>query len=572
MTSDAGDRPPVVSRVPTPESAPVRTVSDLLVERLLQTGTRRLFGLPGGGTSLDLIESARVRGMEFVLARHECAAVMMAATAADFEGSVGLALTTKGPGLANAVNGIAHAALDRSALALVADGFSDKQRSYVTHQWFDQRAVLAPLVSAHSTLAPAASAPAEIDRLIGAALAPRRGPVHIELNGPDARELVAASSLAGGSSDRPPPVTNESGAPPSATVDRGRELLRQARRPVLVLGLEARRPAVAERVRRLAEALGCAVLVTYKGKGIVSDESGLYAGIFTGGAAEQATVASADLIVLIGADPVEFILQPWPYQLPVLELGLYRHPVHYLRADVELHGSLETSLDALIEAARPSDWTSGEISEHRERMRHDLAYRGSGQGIDPQQLVTGTLEVCAIHRNARGQLPRVSVDAGAHMFSATTFWPCHAAQDLLISNGLATMGYALPAAIAAALHERDRPAIAFTGDGGLMMCLAELATAVEQRLRCIVIVFNDGALSLIDIKQQSRQLPAAGVRWDRPDFAQVMQGLGGRGLRADSPTALRKAVEQALATDGPVLIDAAVDPSGYPAQLRALRG
>jgi len=105
-----------------------------------------------------------------------------------------------------------------------------------------------------------------------------------------------------------------------------------------------------------------------------------------------------------------------------------------------------------------------------------------------------------------------------------------------------------------------------------MMCLAELATAVEQRLRCIVIVFNDGALSLIDIKQQSRQLPAAGVRWDRPDFAQVMQGLGGCGLRADSPTALRKAVEQALATDGPVLIDAAVDPSGYPAQLRALRG
>jgi acetolactate synthase-1/2/3 large subunit len=134
------------------------------------------------------------------------------------------------------------------------------------------------------------------------------------------------------------------------------------------------------------------------------------------------------------------------------------------------------------------------------------------------------------------------------------------------------MGYALPAAIAAALHERDRPAIAFTGDGGLMMCLGELATAVEERLRAIVIVFNDGALSLIDIKQQSRQLPVAGVRWDRPDFAQVMQGLGGLGLRAATPAELRKAVEQALAADGPALIDAAVDPSGYPAQLRALRG
>lgn len=571
MMPDAQDRSPV-SLAPCPESVPIRTVSDLLVERLRQTGMRRVFGLPGGGTSLDLIESARVRGLDFVLARHECAAVMMAATTADLEDSVGLALTTKGPGLANAVNGIAHAALDRSALALVADGFSEKQRSYVTHQWFDQRAVLAPLVNAHSTLAPSSAAPSEIDRLIVAALTPRRGPVHIELTGSDAREGLEPGALPLSPDSPSGPAITRAAAAPAASVDQGREILRRSRRPVLVVGLEARHPAVVDRVRRLAEKLGCAVLVTYKGKGIVADTSPLYAGIFTGGAAEQPTVASADLIVLIGTDPVEFILQPWPYQLPVLELGLYRHPVHYLQAEVQLHGSLEASLDALIEAARPSDWTAAEIRERRTQMRSDLAYRGCGQGIDPQQLVTGTLEVCEAHRSATGELPRVSVDAGAHMFSATTFWPCHAAQDLLISNGLATMGYALPAAIAAALHERHRPAIAFTGDGGLMMCLGELATAVEQRLRCIVIVFNDGALSLIDIKQQSRQLPIAGVRWDRPDFAKVMHGLGGLGLKAGTPGALLKAVEQALAADGPVLIDAAVDPSGYPAQLRALRG
>jgi acetolactate synthase-1/2/3 large subunit len=571
MNEDARSRLPV-SFAPGPGPAPVHTVSDLLVERLRQTGTRRVFGVPGGGTSLDIIESARVRGMDFVLARHECAAVMMAATAADLEDSVGLALSTKGPGLANAVNGIAHAALDRSALALVADGFSDKQRSYVTHQWFDQRALLAPLVNAHSTLAQADTAPAEIDRLITAALAPRRGPVHVELNGPDARAALDPAAAGGGSTAAGSAPRPGLSAPAAALLDQGCEMLRKARRPVLVVGLEARRPAVVDRVRRLADRLGCAVLVTYKAKGVIADESAHYAGIFTGGAAEQPTVASADLIVLIGADPVEFILQPWPYALPVLELGLYRHPVHYLRAEVALHGALEESLDALIAAARGTDWTNAEIGERRAQMKADLAYRGSSQGIDPQQLVTGTLEVCSAHRNAQGLLPRVSVDAGAHMFSATTFWPCSAAQDLLISNGLATMGYALPAAIAAALHERDRPAIAFTGDGGLMMCLGELATAVEERLRAIVIVFNDGALSLIDIKQQSRQLPVAGVRWDRPDFAQVMQGLGGLGLRAATPAELRKAVEQALAADGPALIDAAVDPSGYPAQLRALRG
>jgi len=548
--------------------SPIRTVSDLLVESLRQTGTRRVFGLPGGGTSLDIIESARVRGMPFILTRHECSGVMMAATAADLEGSVGLALSTKGPGMANAVNGVAHASLDRSPLALVADGFSDKQLSYVTHQWYDQRAVLAPLVKAHSTLAPA-TAIAETPRLIAAALEPRQGPVHIELNGADARAMIDSAGVHSSPSAAsfPQPHIAE-----PALIDRACERLHTARRPVLVIGLEARRGPVVERVRRLAERLGCAALVTYKAKGVIGDDSPWYAGIFTGGAAEQATVASADLIVLIGADPVEFILQPWPYRLPVLEVGLTRHPVHYVEADLALHGSLEQHLDRLIDAARPSDWSESEIATQGKLMRDSLAYQGSGDLIDPQQLVESTLSVCTAHRNGSGLLPRVSVDAGAHMFSATTFWPCHAANDLLISNGLASMGYALPAAIASALHEPDRPAIAFTGDGGLLMCLGELATAVEQRCKVITIVFNDGALSLIDIKQQSRHLPPEGVRWARPDFARIMTGMGGIGLSATSPAALRGAVERALAADGPVLIDAAVDPSGYPAQLRALRG
>ena len=143
---------------------------------------------------------------------------------------------------------------------------------------------------------------------------------------------------------------------------------------------------------------------------------------------------------------------------------------------------------------------------------------------------------------------------------------------MLISNGLATMAFALPAAIAAALHEPARVAVAFTGDGGLMMCLGELSVAVQQRANIVVIVFNDAALSLIDIKQQQRQFAPRGVRWDRPDFARTMEGLGGRGYRADNLAAYRDALNQALRGDGPALIDVAVDPSGYTAQMKALRG
>ena len=166
----------------------------------------------------------------------------------------------------------------------------------------------------------------------------------------------------------------------------------------------------------------------------------------------------------------------------------------------------------------------------------------------------------------------MSVDVGAHMFSATAFFAVTQPGDVLISNGLATMAFALPAAIAAALDEPEQPVICFTGDGGLMMCLGELCTAIDSGARLIVVVFNDSALSLIDIKQQSKQLPSRGVRWGKHDFAQAMQALGGKGFEATNEVQYHEALTQALRHQGPSLIDVQIDPSGYSQQLKAMRG
>jgi acetolactate synthase-1/2/3 large subunit len=158
------------------------------------------------------------------------------------------------------------------------------------------------------------------------------------------------------------------------------------------------------------------------------------------------------------------------------------------------------------------------------------------------------------------------------MFSATAFFPCERPGDLLISNGLATMAFALPAAIASALDDPGRPTICLTGDGGLLMGMGELLTAAQQRARIVVIVFNDGALSLIDIKQQSRALPPRGVRWERCDFAASMRACGGVGLTVRTEAELEPALDVGLSADGPVLIDVHVDPAGYGRQLKAMRG
>ncbi len=196
-----------------------------------------------------------------------------------------------------------------------------------------------------------------------------------------------------------------------------------------------------------------------------------------------------------------------------------------------------------------------------------MQYRKSG-AIGPQEVV----ELAVAATESLSKRPRITVDAGAHMFSAMAFWPCDEPGDVSISNGLATMAFALPAAIGVSLADPSRAVIAFTGDGGLYMCLGELATAVQYNARVVVIVFNDESLSLIDIKQQQRKLPTRGVRFAATDFAAAMRAMGGRGYRATNVAEYAAALRDAFAAEGPALIDVAVDPTGYPEQLKALRG
>jgi acetolactate synthase-1/2/3 large subunit len=166
-----------------------------------------------------------------------------------------------------------------------------------------------------------------------------------------------------------------------------------------------------------------------------------------------------------------------------------------------------------------------------------------------------------------------TVDAGAHMLVAMPLWEVPEPGRLLISSGLATMGYALPAAIAAALCAPAVPVVAFTGDGGLGMTMAELETAVRLSLPVIVVVFNDAALSLIEIKQQpDGQGGAEAVRYRPVSFAAAAIALGAAGATVSTGPGLAAALAAALRRTGPTVIDAAVDPACYPAVMDLTRG
>ncbi len=551
---------PLPARAHAPDAA---TAADAVVAALVDAGVTRHFGVPGGGSSLDLVAAAHRRGLPFALARHETAAVIMAAASAELTGRPGAALVTRGPGVANAVNGVAHASLDRAPVLLVADGFTGAERAFADHQWFDHAAMLAPVTKAAAkAVEPGAAAGPMAAALLAASMSAPRGPVLLELSGAAARAPATAA---------PPPGTAAPGAPDADALEAARKLLAGAERPVLVAGLEAAEPGACAALRRLLEALGCPGLVTYKAKGVVPDDHPLFAGVFTGGAAEAPMVSGADLVLLAGADPVEFIPQRWRYAAPVVEIGTAPRAAHYATPAAALHGPLVPALAALAEGARRGAWTAGEIADARGAWLARLANRpagGGNRGLSPQAVVEIAQAAC---RRA-GVDPRVSVDAGAHMFPATTFWQASRPGDLLISNGLSTMGFALPAGIAAALHDPRRGALAFTGDGGLLMALGELATAAALGAKLVVVVFNDAALSLIDIKRDARTLPDGALGWPRADFAAAMRAFGGLALRAATEEDYAAALERALAAPGPALVDVLVDPESYPAQIAALRG
>jgi acetolactate synthase-1/2/3 large subunit len=478
-----------------------------------------------------------------VLTHDETTACVSAGTYGLLSGSVGVALATRGPGVTNAATGLAQATLDRFPLLLLSDTVPQASACRVAHQRLDLLAMTAPLTKWSGTLGPTRSEDCVRKALALARRSPA-GAVHLVMD-PTADGHI-------------PPAAESSGPAPDSQVAAARRLLAESRYPVVILGLEAARAPRA--VRECLDEFGAPVLCTYQAKGLVPDGHPLAAGLFTNGASERGLLEQADLILGVGLDPVEPIPAAWNYAVPVVLL--HPRPVdgRYFGEPTVVSGPLETTLSTLTAAAAPR-WGAGVAVAHRSSTLTALARHGTG--LSAHELVTETARASPAGST-------VTVDAGAHMLVVMPLWEATRPRQVLISNGLATMGFALPAAIGAALARPGETVVCFIGDGGLGMVAAELETIVRLDLDVVVVVFNDAALSLIEIKQSPGQGGTGAVRYAPNDFAAVAEGMGLSGCAVSTTEELRVALGTELR--GPRLIDARVDPSGYPEIIVATRG
>ena len=528
-----------------------------IVTALADAGTTVVFGLPGGGPNLDVVGAAAQAGLRFVLAHTETAAVIMAATYADLTGRPGAAVVTRGPGLASAVNGIAHAALDRLPVVVIADTVRLADAGRISHQRLDQAALGAVVAKAVVTIGRDRTGEAAA-KAVRLALMRPAGPV---------------VALMDDSAISDPGISDPGGERSGQASDDGvavlAQALRRSRRPVIMLGTGAIAHTAA--IRSALAGRGIPALHTYRARGIVPDSAAEAAGLVTGGTMEWPLLAAADLIVGLGVDEAEMIPAAWDYAAPVLLVAGYPPngpgPAYFPRATA-LDIPLPAAIAVLANRPGEHDWPPGvgQIARSQSALRLSEAAAARPGFLSPVQVVS------VVRAHVPGETV-VTVDAGAHMLAVMPLWEVTEPRRLLISSGLATMGFALPAAIAAALCAPARLVVAFTGDGGLGMTLAEIETAARLRLRIAVVVFNDAALSLIKIKQRAAgQGGAEAVDFGPVSYARAAQALGAAAATVSTEKDLAAALSAASGRDGPTVIDVQVDPAAYPAIMDLSRG
>ena len=528
-----------------------KTVATEVIESLRDIGVRHVFGVPSGGW-VDYMEALRrTEGIDFVLATHEGGAAFMADVCGRLTGAPGVCFGTFGPGATNLSTGVGSALLDRSPMIAFTDEMGADMRGRTTQMEIDHQSLFAPVTKVTTRLE-ADSARQIIMEAARVALSERPGPVHIGL------PVGMSAQLAVPSKAQLPAMDSVVPADQSVLAE-GAALLQEAKKPLFTLGLGAVRAGVSKQVIALAEQLQAPVILTPMAKGMLDEEHPLYAGVLFHALSDVVaiTYGQADLIVAVGYDPVEFNFEQWMPAVSLLNLDTIAVDIDrdaYPRV-VDATGDIAVSLDYLARGQLQSrDWDVAALAERRAQMFQRMKSN------------TGAFGPCSSLEVLREVFPQEGImtcDVGAHIHLIGQKWQTPAPGKQIMTNGWSAMGFAIPAAIAAKLSRPDLPVCAVVGDGGFLMTAGELAVAVRENLDIVFVVFTDNDLALIRIKQEKKDNPVYGTPIREQGTIGGDNIFGVPVLKAHDASAYRAALEQAMATPGPVIVEAIVDSREY---------
>jgi acetolactate synthase-1/2/3 large subunit len=522
------------------------TIAEYIANQLFNNGVRFVFGIPGG-PSIPYMEAFRAAGIEFILTSNEASAGIMADVTARLTGIPGVCHATFGPGATNISTGVGGALLDRSPVIVFTSEIADNMIRRTTQMNIDHQKLFEPLTKATFRLSKE-----NVSEVIPSAIRLCQesypGPIHIGL--PSDISDIEMEPLAES------PFRNET-VYFRNEIQKILSLLEKSRRPLLAVGLTAARLGIQNELLEFIDSYRIPVVITPMAKGLIPEDHPCYAGVLFHSLSDylEDLYDKTDLVIGIGYDQVEFNYESWMPDVPL---------IHFDTRNTDLPGK-----GIVVQYAGPfPEWFSILKNLNRGSLVFEQA---TVKGIrdEMNSVFTGFTNhfgpVAAL-RILQDELPLnaiLTADVGSHLHLIGQFWKTHGKSKILMTNGWSGMGFGIPAAMAAQLNNPDATVVCITGDGGFLMMAGEIVTAKRYNLPVIVVVFSDGELNLIKVKQSWKELVPYGTMLYQGDLFGTDTYLGVKVLMADSIESMQTAVIDALSVNEPVIINAVIDPEDY---------
>jgi acetolactate synthase-1/2/3 large subunit len=531
-----------------------RRASDVFVECLEAEGVTHVFGIPGEET-LDLNESLHRSSISFVPVRHEQGGAYMADMVGRLTGRAGVCLGTLGPGATNLVTAVADAYLDRAPLVALT-GQADLERMHKeSHQFIDVVEIMRPITKWNARVTAPEIIPEVVRKAFKVAESEKPGATHLELP-----EDVMASDLDATPLVRRRPVKPE---PAARELLKAVDVVRNAINPVALAGNGVVRAGAAPALREFTRATGIPVAETFMGKGVLdyADPNALGTVGLQSRDYAMAGFEDADVVIAIGYDLVEHAPQHWNPRRDKTIVMIDSEAAEidqFFTPEVELIGDIYHVLTRLAEECR--DVPFGPVRQGSTRLR-DLVLGRLEAAKDDEHFPMQPPRVLWEIRQALGRQDMLISDVGLHKLWIGRMFPAHEPNTVLIANGLAGMGFALPSAIAAKLVHPQRRVVTVNGDGGFLMNVQELETAKRLKTPIVNIVWENGQFGSIVWKQDKRFGSHFGTDFTNPDFVKLAEAFGMPAWRCQSVADFGRHLRHALTLDVPSLVVVPIDYS-----------
>ncbi|HFV2611415.1 TPA: acetolactate synthase AlsS [Streptococcus agalactiae] len=534
--------------------------ADLIVDSLINHDVKYVFGIPGA--KIDRVfDTLEDKGPELIVARHEQNTTFMAQAVGRITGEPGVVIATSGPGISNLATGLVTATDEGDAVLAIGGQVKRGDLLKRAHQSMNNVAMLEPITKYSAEVHDPNTLSETVANAYRLAKSGKPGASFISIPQDVTDSPVSVKAIK-------PLSAPKLGSASVLDINYLAQAINNAVLPVLLLGNGASSEGVTAAVRRLLDAVKLPVVETFQGAGIVSreleDETFFgRVGLFRNQPGDM-LLKRADLVIAIGYDPIEYEARNWNAEISarIIVIDVEQAEIDtYFQPERELIGDMAHTLDLLLPAIKGYELPEGS-KEYLKGLRNNIENvsdvkfdRDSAHGlVHPLDLID------VLQENTTDDMT-VTVDVGSHYIWMARYFKSYEARHLLFSNGMQTLGVALPWAISAALLRPNTKVISVSGDGGFLFSAQELETAVRLHLPIVHIIWNDGKYNMVEFQEEMKYGRSSGVDFGPVDFVKYAESFGAKGYRVDSKDSFEETLKQALidAENGPVLIDVPID-------------